>query len=63
MEWTWEPEESILANNRAEFHEKHPSTPRRLDIHGMKFRPIPGPFTDQGKVEITWPDGKLSIQQ
>jgi Chromo (CHRromatin Organisation MOdifier) domain len=27
MEWTWEPEESILADNREEFHEKHPSTP------------------------------------
>jgi hypothetical protein len=26
-EWTWEPEESIIADNRAEFHEKHPNTP------------------------------------
>jgi Chromo (CHRromatin Organisation MOdifier) domain len=27
-DWTWEPEESILPDNRAEFHEKHPSAPR-----------------------------------
>jgi Chromo (CHRromatin Organisation MOdifier) domain len=31
-EWTWEPEESILADNRAEFHEKHPSAPWRINI-------------------------------
>jgi len=27
-DWTWEPEDSILPNNRAEFHEKHPGAPR-----------------------------------
>ena len=61
-EWTWEPEESILADNREEFHEKHPSAPRRVDICGMSFRPIPGPFTDHEKTKIRWPDGKLSVQ-
>ena len=61
-EWTWEPEESILADNREEFHEKHPSAPRCVDICGMNFKPIPGPFTDHEKTEMRWPDGKLSIQ-
>jgi Chromo (CHRromatin Organisation MOdifier) domain len=51
-EWTWEPEESILVDNREEFHEKHPSTPQRVDIHGMNFKPIPGPFTDYKKTEM-----------
>jgi hypothetical protein len=27
MDWTWEPEESILPDNRAKFHDKHPSAP------------------------------------
>jgi Chromo (CHRromatin Organisation MOdifier) domain len=31
-EWTWESEESILADNRAEFHKRHPNAPRRIDI-------------------------------
>jgi hypothetical protein len=61
-EWTWEPEESILADNREEFHEKHPSAPRRVDIHRMNFKPIPGPFTDHEETDIRWPDGKLSVQ-
>jgi Chromo (CHRromatin Organisation MOdifier) domain len=63
MEWTWEPEESILTDNRAEFREKHPSAPQHIDIRGMSFRPIPGPFTDHGKIKVSWPDGKLSVQQ
>jgi transposase InsO family protein len=62
-EWTWEPEESVLADNREEFHEKHPNAPRRVDVQGMHFQPIPGPFTDYGKIELRWPDGKLSVQQ
>jgi Chromo (CHRromatin Organisation MOdifier) domain len=61
-EWTWEPKESILADNRTEFHEKYPSAPRRIDIQGMNFRPLPGPFMDHGKIEMSWPDGKLSVQ-
>jgi Chromo (CHRromatin Organisation MOdifier) domain len=62
-EWTWEPEESVLADNREEFHQKHPNAPRRVNIRGMHFQPIPGPFTDYGKVELRWPNGKLSVQQ
>ena len=63
MDWTWEPKESILTDNRVEFHEKHPSMPRRIDIHRMNFRPIPGPFTNHVAVEVRWPEGKLSVQQ
>jgi Chromo (CHRromatin Organisation MOdifier) domain len=59
-EWTWEPKESILADNRVEFHEKHPSAPRRINIRGMNFKPIPGPFTDHREAKMTWLDGKLN---
>jgi Chromo (CHRromatin Organisation MOdifier) domain len=27
-EWTWEPEESIITDNREEFHGKHPNAPQ-----------------------------------
>src|ERR1700720_3204744 len=38
-DWTWEPEEKILEDNRKEFHEKHSGAPRR--IHAiLPFREI-----------------------
>jgi hypothetical protein len=27
VDWTWEPEDKILQDNRNEFHEKHPNAP------------------------------------
>jgi len=59
-DWTWEPESSILPDNHAEFHEKHPSAPRRVDIRGMNFQPIPKSLTISPSKEITWPNGKLT---
>jgi Chromo (CHRromatin Organisation MOdifier) domain len=60
--WTWEPKESILPDNQAEFHNKHPSAPRHIDIRGMNFRPMPEALTDHGEVKNNWLNGKLSIQ-
>ena len=31
-DWTWEPEDKILRDNKDEFHENHPSAPRQVDI-------------------------------
>jgi hypothetical protein len=59
-DWTWEPEDSILPDNRAEFHGKHPSAPRRIDIRGMKFQPMPEHLTNNVPEEIIWPNGKLT---
>ena len=59
-DWTWEPESSILPDNRAEFHEKHPSAPRHVDIRRMNFQPMPESLTDNALPAITWPNGKLT---
>jgi len=59
-DWTWEPESSILPDNRAEFHEKHPGAPRRIDMRGMTFQPMPKSFKNDAPEEITWQNGKLT---
>jgi hypothetical protein len=38
VDWMWEPEDKILPDNRTEFHEKHPSAPRRITAQ-LKFQP------------------------
>jgi hypothetical protein len=45
VDWTWEPEDKILPNNRTEFHEKHPSAPRWITAQ-LKFKPIPPSVTE-----------------
>jgi hypothetical protein len=52
VDWTWEPENSILPDNWAEFHEKHPSTPRQIDTCKMVFQPIPQPLTSSPSADI-----------
>ena len=54
-DWTWEPEEKILEDNRREFHEKHSGAPRR--IHAIL------PFREINHIQTTkqaWTRGKVS---
>ena len=37
-DWTWETEDKILQDNKDEFHENHPSAPRRVDTRQIDFR-------------------------
>ena len=54
-DWTWEPEEKILEDNRREFHEKHSGAPRR--IHAIL------PFQEINHIQTSkqaWTRGKVS---
>src|SRR6202041_635818 len=54
-DWTWEPEEKILEDNRKEFHEKHSGAPRR--IHAVL------PFWEINHLQMSkqaWTRGKVS---
>jgi hypothetical protein len=55
--WTWEPEEKILQDNRDEFHEKYPNAPRQVDIQKIHFRErlVEDESTKQG-----WMNGRLT---
>ena len=55
VDWTWEPEEKILEDNRKEFHEKHSGAPRR--IHAIL------PFQEINHIQMSkqaWTRGKVS---
>jgi hypothetical protein len=57
IDWTWEPKNKILPDNRNEFHEKHPSAPQRITAQ-LKFKPIPQSVTEVEVRQYTWPEGK-----
>ena len=62
VDWTWEPESKILLENKEEFHEKHPSAPRRITAQ-LEFRPMPKPLTEVEVRTQTWPMGKETMSE
>src|ERR1700722_10284844 len=56
-DWTWEPEEKILEDNRKEFHEKHSGAPQRI--------PAVLPFQEINHIPTakqTWTRGKVLLE-
>ena len=62
VDWTWEPESKILLENKEEFHEKHPSAPRRITAQ-LQFRPMPKPLTEVEIRNQTWMNGKEIVPE
>ena len=55
-DWTWEPEDKILRDNKDEFHENHPSTPRRVDVRQIHFQEK---VTEDENPNPEWLNGKI----
>ena len=62
VDWTWGPESKILPENRGEFHERHPSAPRRITAQ-LQFQPMPKPLTEVKVRAQTWPNGKETTSE
>jgi hypothetical protein len=60
MDWTWEPEDKFVQAIKDEFHKKHPSAPRRIDIRQMHFTERK---TDYEPQQQRWLEGRLESRQ